>query len=475
MKKSDAENNNAQNQQEPTAPAGNAKKYKYIVIAAILAFFASMLFFITSGNQEAVSVSAGIYDETGAAPNTSFLITLPNNPDLDRARGLIAIEPMYAFNLAYTDQAGVFELTTHNPLEKNSQLTITAAGRRFDFTVRNELIITSVFPADGARGVPVNSSLVLTFNSDSVIDLFGSMAVFRSRDGQYEDFRVLPQTGLEIHITPTYPLRPDTFYNIVISPPLEDAGGAQLMQPFEFTFFTAPTDEDGMPAPYVQRAWFELSGNAASVNVIAGDIPVLAATINSSINPETPDVSVIVRAFDGWERFYAALDAEDLDTQNMPVVAEFENIAVEELQWRRLLVFPEALPIGWYHIEVTASSGTQTTTDSILMQVSDISVFYMTTGDEVIVWAHDINTGQPLSGADVNFSGDFAASGRTNGSGVAQISGVLFAAQNEELDMWSRQINKRFTVTHGDRVFVAGNPTATISGDLIEMRLRADI
>ncbi|MCL2856578.1 MAG: Ig-like domain-containing protein [Oscillospiraceae bacterium] len=434
-----------------------------IVAIAVLAFFAMLLLPRPGGREagyqeEAISVRPLIYDETGVAPNTAFQIRLPGVPEAQVAAGLIVIETesLYTFDITpLPDAQDEFLLTPRIPLEKNSRLTITVGGVEFAFDVRNELIITGVFPANRAWNVPVGSSIVLTFNTtDPVMDLFDSMSVFRSQDGHYENFRVLPQEGREIHITPTYPLRYNTAYQIVISPPLEDAGGAQLLQPFEFMFNTA--SEGRARDPHTRWTSFELSGGAPSFNIIADDIPVLPVGIHGL--SQTPAVSVTVRTFDGWEAFYAAsLYGEEADAESLPIFAEYENVAVEEFNWRQVIVFPETLPVGWYHVEVTVDSNElEVNTRSILLQVSDISVFYMTTGDEVIVWAHDILTGQPLSGAEVSFSGDFVASGQANTSGVLQVSGVQIADPDEELDWWSRRINKRFTVTYGDRVFVAG-------------------
>ncbi|MCL2578485.1 MAG: Ig-like domain-containing protein [Oscillospiraceae bacterium] len=451
-------------QPEPTSASQRFPKIGYLAIAALTVLLVGVLWLaLPGGERGGISVTPLIYDETGIAPNTSFLITLPGVPELAEAREMIDIQPVHPFRLMETDQPGVFELTQFplTPFEKNSELTITVAGQAFAFAVRNELIILEVFPHDQARGVSVTTAIYLRFNSDSVQSLFDSMSVFRSRDGHYEDFRVLPQEGDTVRIMPTHPLRPETVYRIVISPPLEDATGAQLLVPFEFTFTTGR--EDGHDSH--ERAWFSLSGDMTNVNVIAGDVPALSAQIDGYLTPEFPDVSVTVRAIGSWEAYYVALSIHDTasiegyDARTLPVVAAFE-VTPEPLDWwRSLIVFPEELPAGWYHVEVTAGSeelAIGAATRSILMQVSEISVFYMTTGDEAIVWAHDVNTGRPLAGADIHFDGDFVATGRTDQSGVAVISGVQFTEQDARLDQWQWVIDKRFTVTDGERVFVAG-------------------
>jgi len=436
-------------------------KYKYVVFALILVLGAIPPLFMTSNlSGQAVSVHAVTYDETGIAPNTTFLITLPNVTVTRDARTLVSIEPEQHFTLVSTSTPEVFRLSASSAFDKNSHVAITANGKQFPFTVRDELVITGVFPAHNASHVPVNTSLVFTFNSDDpVVDFFDSMSVLRSRDGHYEYFRVLPQEGRELHILPMNPLRLNVTYDITIAPPLKDINGASLKEPFEFSFTTGERTQHTRPGASSWERRFVLAGGDPDFNVISGDAPMLSAHFGgSAFQNQPPGVSVRAYAFAGWNEYYDALNAEYVDTQNMPLVAEFEDIHVEFSNWQHLLVFPEALPVGWYYVEVSVDTDAlEVRTRSILMQVSDLSVFSMTTGDEVVVWAHDIVTGQPVNGATVAFAGNFIASGRTNSDGIAHISGVQFPDLDEDSDWWGHNISKRFTVTYGNRVFVASD------------------
>ena len=426
----------------------NEKRNDIIIITLAVLFMIS-IFTVHIVRDAPVSVSAVIYDETGIAPNTSFLVTLPGVNNISSVSRLVAFEPFYEFDIALTEEPNVFELFTNIPMDKNSYVTVNARGRRFDFTVRNELLITNVFPADGTRNVPLDSPIIFTFNSDSIsaIDFSYSLAFFRSRDGHYEYFKSSPQEGNNIQVTPTYNLRAGTNYNITVLPTFYDAGGARLREPFVFSFTTRPEPGQGMG---FSNYHFELARGAASVNIIDGDIPILDAWIRGY---STRESSVVIREFDGWESFYAALDQE-VDLEDMSVVAEFDGLLIQEHSWRHQIVFPEALPLGWYHAKITIGTGTRTATREVLIQVSDLSVFYMTVGDEAVVWVHDIVTGQPAVGAVVNFDGDVTARGTTDEKGVVQIFDMELNERDENRERWW-QVEKRFTVAYGGRVFVA--------------------
>ena len=88
--------------------------------------------------------------------------------------------------------------------------------------------------------------------------------------------------------------------------------------------------------------------------------------------------------------------------------------------------------------------------------MSDLSVFYMTTGDDVLAWVHDIDTGQPVGGAEISFEGDIEAAGRTDKQGVAQIRGAKITKRSdEETRDYRVVVSTRFVVKVGERVFVA--------------------
>ena len=442
MEKTSAEN------QTPKEFWGKANERRNDIIIVVLAvLFMVSIFAAPIDRGVPAFVSAVNYDETGIAPNSSFLVTLPGVNNIRQVPLMIAFEPFYEFTVTATDEPNVFEISTDIPMAKNSNVTVNARGRHFEFIVRNELMITNVFPADGAGRVSVDSPLIFTFNSDSIsaIDFSYALAFFRSRDGHDEYFKSSPQEGNDIQVTATYNLRFDTTYHITVSPTFYDAGGARLREPFLFSFTTRPE-----PAQGTSNRRFELARGMASVNIIDGDVPILDAWISGYSRSQS---SVVIREFDDWESFYAAIDQE-VDLEDMPIVAEFEGLLIREHSWQHQIVFPEALPLGWYHVQVSVGTAAQSATREVLMQVSDLSVFYMTVGDEAVVWVHDIVTGNPAVGAVVNFDGDVTARGTTDDNGVLHLFDMELNEIDEDRDRrWL--VEKRFTVAYGDRMFVA--------------------
>jgi len=419
---------------------------------------------------ERTHVEAINADETGIAPDTMFRITLPEIVRTYELRERVEIVPPYEFTLVSLDSVFEHFIMLDTLMNKDSALSIFVDGEEFAFTVRNELVVTGQFPAEAAHGVPVDSMVTFTLNSPSSIhrqDLHEAIILREGVGGRRVqiDFR---QQGRYIHIMPREPLRPQTRYIASLSPPLENADGARLLAARSFSFTTG-----GERPPELPRTTFELAGNRRSVNILAGETPVIQAHIQGYLTREAPNAAVTVRAFENSQGFFDVLHRPSdvyFDAAHLPIAAEFE---VEPFQppedmsaWRsdlmRLLVFPEELPVGWYHVEVTVGSDEQrsgTATRQILLQVSEISVFYMATGSDMLVWVHDTVTGQPISGAQVIFGRDITAAGTTDNRGVAMISGAQFAEpedDDDERETWrGRRLDTRFTVNAGERVFMA--------------------
>ena len=431
---------------------------KLALAAGVLALLVALVWFGVVGRESGVSVYAVTADETGVAPDTAFRITLPREVTAQELRGLIEMQPPYPFVLREAGEPGVYELRLVAPMDKYSNVSIFVDGEEFPFTVRNELLVTRVFPRPDATGVPVDTMITLTLNSGGHFGtpaLQDSISLVEAGSGESMEFTVRQQ-GSELHISPLLPLWLETTYTLTLSPPLINAEDASLLRPFSLTFTTRE-----LPPP---RNFFSINGGERSINILAGEVPVLQAFISGYITGQAPYAAITLRAFGGWESFYAALGDEDFDAGQLPVAAEFQLEPFELPEgtaswWEedsfRLLVFPRELPAGWYHVEVTVGCDNQeagSATRQVLLQVSEISAFYMITGTDILVWVHDTLTGEPISGAQVSFSHQMTATGQTDNRGVA----LILNAQVTEPGEGSRSsVSTRFTVSTGGRVFVA--------------------
>lgn len=118
---------------------------------------------------------------------------------------------------------------------------------------------------------------------------------------------------------------------------------------------------------------------------------------------------------------------------------------------RRLITSPKALPEGSCTVDVTVGGVTR----QMLIQVSNLSLYYMVTGEETLVWANDAATGKPLEGATITFAGNRKVTARTDSCGIAQISGVK--PPKRDADACSSAASLLLTVQSGNQVLVGND------------------
>ncbi len=415
-----------------------------------------------------VSITPTAADSSGLVePTSTFRITGPLGMNEENLRKTISVQPAFAYQVSRAEEGG-FLLTPLHPLEAGVTYTLKAGSRSFTFQVSNKLVVTSVFPVDGGVKVPVRSGIEFQFNSRSL-----SLADFQKA------LTITPEVTGSVNagdgrfvFYPDGQLDYETTYTVTLAPPLKTPGGAALAEAYTFSFTTQSVLDE--KAGYMFRV-----GESASYNSLTSEAPLISLTMDKTFADS--DVSVKLYRFPDMESYreqlsgvasgsyYDQNNSLYIDTSGLEEYATFEATPFPAIQedgteggkssyrsgW--LLQFPEPLPEGWYAAEFTVTGEAPelsprplTLTRQLYLQVSDLSVFHMMSGPNLLLWVNDAATGQPVPGATMEVTGSYSAQATTGENGVAVIdTGVLTREEND----YSGRDGGIFTITAGDRTF----------------------
>lgn len=421
--------------------------------------------------RDSINITAKSSQNGEVMPDAEFNIEAKGSGiTVESLRERITLKPELAYDL--TDAGnGLYVLTPLQPLEAGTELEILAAGKNggegktFFFTVRNVLQVRSFFPADSGTKVPLNTGIEVSFNANNI-----------ALDAFKKSFSIEPEVEGEVTFGdsrfvfyPTGALEPNTKYTVTIAQPLESATRAQLTESVQFSFVTVSAEEEWA------KSVFQLGSDAISLNTVSTEAPIVQIYVDENIIKPEQQFSVDVYAYNGYEDYRAQLEKTlsqptykygaslDVDTAELDFRSAFDAVPVAiaegednyRYNGRRLVLFPEAVPEGWYLVELTTTLGENTASQQLLLQVSDISVFHMTSGNNMLAWVNDAKTGEAMGGAKIEFAGGYKASGVTAADGTVSITNGVYTSlpDNNGRD----NSGTVFTVTAGDRVFVDGD------------------
>lgn len=424
---------------------------------AVLVALCAALLFSENGSVKVTASGAGAED---VLPNASFYIKLGAKTTPEALRARLTLEPAVSYELI-ENTPNSYELKPFQFLEAGSDFSISVVGakEKFSFKVQNVLQIRSVFPADNGRKTPVDVGVEVEFNARNILLESFEKAFsieprvegeFTSGDGRFVFY-------------PTEGFLPNTKYTVTIAQPLESESGALLTESRQFSFVTSSLEEEKA------QMMFQLSGNGVSANTLTSETPLVQVYLDAEIPETEQEVSVELFSFADWQEYRAQLEQSTQQTRyknsagaviNTEGLSPYASFALQPIALgggedyynagAKLLQFPEPLPEGWYAAEFTINTGGSSITRQMFLQVSDLSVFYMLNGKNLLAWVNDAATGEPVQNARFEISGAYHAAGTTGVDGTANINTGAFTLQNGG---W-REDGAMLTATAGGRAFV---------------------
>ncbi len=429
-----------------------SNKKLWILLGIVLFTLGAFAFYALRST--GITITAQSADSTGIAPDTSFLIAVRDAPEVEDLRKEIALVPDIAFDLT-SDTQGTYLLTPLRPLEAASTLSITVRSKKESFTVQNKLLILSTFPAQDGAKVPINTGIEFVFNARNItLDSFRSaFSITPQVPGEYSygdgRFVFYPVEGFGYQ----------TAYTVKLSGDLATPDGAALGEEKTLSFTTMSVLEEKM------QYMFQLSGNGISINSLSAETPLVSAYIDSALVQSGPNIGVTLHSFDSAESYKTALQksveqsnfkysSTSIDTTVLREYAKFDITPVKAESdssydtGRWIIQFPETLPEGWYAVTFTLDVEGESASRQVFLQVSDLSIFQMTTDKEMVLWVNDTKTGQPVENAAIDIQGSMRAKAVTGADGIAAIDNLLFVEPD------NNNVSTMFTITAGDRQYV---------------------
>ena len=435
----------------------NFFKNKTVIISiAVVAVLAAVAVFVFGGDYFGVSVTAMIESEEGISPRSDFLIKLGDEVDEAALRERLELTPPVSYTVL-KDANGEWRMRPDKPLAPGSELTVKVGRRSFDFKVRGELFLTSMYPVAGSQGFHVRGGIEFVFNGGDIEDDVLRAAVKIEPEISYN----IQRNGERIVLLPEEYLQYETTYTVELGTSLEDENGFKLYEPVKYAFSTAKErDEDSSRAFYV-------SGESSGINMLADEQPTLQFYMSEKFS-NVSEVAIEIYAFDRADDYRTALQEQLYDStekswndtvrEGLGIVSSFSGALTDPSEGKeyyynynnaRRVEFPEALPEGYYAVYVKIEAAGDSVTREVLMQVTDVSVFFAVTGNDLVVWINDAATGEPIEGAVAEFSGTRTAVATTDKDGLALVKNIDVRRDNE--DYRQRII---FTVSDGEREFV---------------------
>lgn len=383
----------------------------------------------------AFELTATDVQDAGIAPGSSFELLAKVDTSVEQIKESLSFTPQVAYAVEKTGE-NVYTITPEQPLEpgtlvnaklavavEDAQGTVNRRSFSWSYEVQEEFQVVSTLPADTAIHVPFDTGIEIEFSHPG----------FESYDGTVT---VSPEVAgrIEVHyktlvFVPDADLQPETVYTVTVQPGITlPSTGETLAEPYIFQFETnhKPYGEDGGS----EGGAGVYSVESLSVESSSQEKP--AFLVQASDSDEEVAVPVSIYQFGSQETYEAALDSYlsrpawtvydrgkwNYDTSSLTLHST-TDLPIQDLgsSWQYYMELPEALPAGFYLIEVAARDGSKI---HIPMNIADISAYVTVSESELLVWSHNPLTSQPLEGAEVSLP-DGTVLGATGNEGLLRV------------------------------------------------------
>jgi hypothetical protein len=287
--------------------------------------------------------------------------------------------------------------------------------------------ISATSPAHNTHDIPRTAGIEITFSQELAGGLEGAFAIEPTVGGRFE------------RRDSTYIFIPDglafnTLYTITVQRGLVSVTGETLDEDYIFSF-RIRWGEGGAEA-------FSIHGSAYET-FLPWNTPTIPIALN--IAPDFAGRDFTVRLYD----LHDPADFINFTETGARTLLSAHELTAQDFspnEWQRVFyIFPEAnLSEGYYMAEIRSSDPAIRITARKFIQISALSVYSLSVDGETVFWVHDLRTGQPAEGAEIQV-GDVVA--RTDREGIA----IANTRQNSRAPV---------TISYGDhKPFAYSKPT----------------
>ncbi len=381
--------------------------------------------------ENAFSLSALQEDASGVNPKTSFQLISTVQTSVDQIKDSLSFSPSVAYAVEATD-SNTYRVTPEAPLEAGSMVAATMnvqyqgegntmMQRNFSWSyqVQETFQVLSTLPRNAVTSVPVDTSIEIEFSHTDVQDIEENFTITPEVSGRFEMHR---KSAVFI---PDAPLKKGTVYTVTLKKETHlSSPETPLQEDLVFMFETSSKDTDTSYTPgitQIQQVSNETSTLEKPVFIVSGwDLEDIEETTLAFY--EFSDQGQFEAAFDNyiavpqWASYsqsHWSYSTEGLQLHSST------SVPLQDIgnYWQFAIEAPQPLEQGWYLVEVL---GRNDENYYALLQVEDITAYVTTSEKDMVVWAHDATTQDPLVGAEVKLS-DGTSVGTTDASGLLQV------------------------------------------------------
>ncbi len=343
-------------------------------------------------------------------PDTGVRVAFSQPMDRASVEEGVALRPAggeaVPVTFAWSEDSRAVTLTPEAPLDLSTAYEVVApaglrgAGggatrgeRSSSFTTVDPPRVEYTSPRDGETAAWC-CSVGITYNNPMDEESFSGRI---SINGEVVFDGVISPWGNNVYLHSV--LEYSTDYTVTISEGVRDRGG-RLAPPYEFSFTTRDPDPP-RPALALDGGRFAL-WPARDAPVLAYRAQVLGEVHFRLYRLSGDEAETLLRRnfIDGWD--YSSDSYIEFLPASEPLREWSETIPEDRRdEWRRYstsLTDGEALPAGHYFV-IAAAEGV--TTDKLVLSVVDTTLVTKLAYDELLVWALDWETGEPLAGVEV--------------------------------------------------------------------------
>ncbi len=341
-------------------------------------------------------------DASGVGVTSAFVLrSRTTTPAAALAKGLLT-EPRMVFTVkpgASPDEARLVPTAAMTTGTRyRFRLTDPAGTLLGTWTYRTErpLRVVGTLPGDRTSGVPTDTGIEITFDQDGVTNLASHFSIQPAVEGTFQT------VGRTVVFAPTKPLAQATVYTISVSTGVGMTGSEQVLEePVTFAFETGgPATHDtwdiGLGRPVMEASPREAAVIGVDLMFDHRTRPPQAIPLQLFRLPTIGAARDAARRLLGAEDWAALADSDLVETAGLDRVLDV-TVAPEAISERYYFVLrlPRALAAGWYVLVVPRDGRDR----QMVLQVTDLAAWAMTSETRTLAWVHDMATGDPIGGA----------------------------------------------------------------------------
>ena len=399
-----------------------SKKIRNTIIACIvgvlLIFGGVLLGLVLSGNAPWQNAVAKILDVTPTdmengiiSENTHFLVKVENG-SVEKVRNAIYLEPAIDYEIKEVQVGSEYEIIPSSTLADNTLFNIDSVNGdvisyKWAFQTKDDLSVSSIYPANGAGFVSVNSVIEFSFSYPNI-------------DGIEKHFSISPQVEGTLEklahswrFTPSSPLASDTTYEITISAGLS-YGDEVMKKDFHSSFSTFTQT---VPSSSIKSKGITLDGVSTFTE---SENPIVA--FSSSDKEYFYNASyVTIKQIANADAFIEHLKGEQVE---MTTLGDYTFDKIDNGSYSdKHIILDRTLLTGYYVFYFKSDAGQNLYTTDI--EINNLAAYAFESERDAIVWVAE--NGELRSGVKVNFKGkDY----ETGDNGLLSISGISDYSDN---------------------------------------------